>query len=388
MHNESNLKLGFLIGAGVSMPAGMPSTEDITNQVLSGERYYRHSNTIYDFFEDKLFACYVPAILEFLGWVKYDLTKFHYSEHPINYEDIYYIVEQLHDTITNEFENPAISPLIDRYRLLFQVLNEISFENNAIKALINHFDNDHEIFDKLIKESCNYIKDVVWHMLAKEVNCFKNLEVFRDIAQDSEINQFNIFSLNHDLMLEKAFESWQINYNDGFIDQKETTYSWRKNLENRKEKVRLLKLHGSINWFRYGSSEIIEKISPVPDSLERNSRPEFLVGTFNKMLHYTSVLYMSSVCEFFRSLNDISTLLVSGYSFGDKGINNIIINWLNSIEENRMIIICPEPEKTIQCARGAIQNNWSEWNRLHKIITIQSGIESVQWLDLKKEIEF
>lgn len=50
-----NNKIAFLLGSGISLRAGMPSTSDITEQVLSGEGVTFHSDGTY-YFRSPLWA--------------------------------------------------------------------------------------------------------------------------------------------------------------------------------------------------------------------------------------------------------------------------------------------------------------------------------------------
>ena len=40
-------QLSFLLGAGISIPASMPSTYDLTKQILTGENCIKHTDDIY-----------------------------------------------------------------------------------------------------------------------------------------------------------------------------------------------------------------------------------------------------------------------------------------------------------------------------------------------------
>jgi len=41
------MRLNILFGAGISLPARMPSTKEITDRILSCEKIYRHSSEVY-----------------------------------------------------------------------------------------------------------------------------------------------------------------------------------------------------------------------------------------------------------------------------------------------------------------------------------------------------
>ena len=50
-------------------------------------------------------------------------------------------------------------------------------------------------------------------------------------------------------------------------------------------------------------------------------RPEMLIGTFDKMLEYTMGIYADLFAGFRAGLRRLDILVISGYSFSDKGVN-------------------------------------------------------------------
>jgi len=239
--------------------------------------------------------------------------------------------------------------------------------------------------------------------LNKSPQNYCKLEIFKDIVTDKNISQVNIFTLNHDLVLEDAFSKWNIKYNDGFSEPINNIRYWENGLiYKKKEKVKIIKLHGSINWFRYriidgdwNNESIGIPLShdyyhtKNPDGKNQwppDGRPKILVGTFNKMLQYTSGIYTTLFTEFNRLLDDLSIILVSGYGFGDKGINSRIIEWIYLSEEKHIVVIHPKPDDLLNSARGAISNKWIRWVNSKKLLVIPSGIEEVKWPELKEKI--
>jgi len=55
-----------------------------------------------------------------------------------------------------------------------------------------------------------------------------------------------------------------------------------------------------------------------------------LVGGFNKILNYTGGVFADLFCAFRSALYRTTELVISGYGFGDKGVNRAIIEWLHS----------------------------------------------------------
>ena len=60
-------------------------------------------------------------------------------------------------------------------------------------------------------------------------------------------------------------------------------------------------------------------------------------------------------------LNAADQLAICGYSFGDKGINTVILEWFYAKpDRRRLLLIHPAHKELIKNARGAIRNRWKE----------------------------
>ena len=115
-------KILFLFGSWLSIKAEMPSTIDITNNVLNGNSIMRYSDENYCFgrpmFNSKEDE-YVTRIIEFLKTIKNELD-FYYKNFPrykLNYEDLFYNISQIYDSAT--FMNPIRKPFL--YKVCAQI---------------------------------------------------------------------------------------------------------------------------------------------------------------------------------------------------------------------------------------------------------------------------
>ena len=119
----------FLLGSGISYKAGMPSVESITNHVL-----HRCKEIVYDSsygyycFRDMVppdrhvndFG-YVRRIVEFLERLEQEITAYYTYDkeaellsREANYEDIYFLASQIHDSSIQEYDNPGGSHIIKK----------------------------------------------------------------------------------------------------------------------------------------------------------------------------------------------------------------------------------------------------------------------------------
>ena len=386
MTSSTPMRIAFLLGSGVSIPAGMPSTRCITERVLSGQGFKRYTNETYDFGDLEYPDGFVRRVLSFLNSLKDEIARYYQNKRPTNYEDLYYMATQIYDSISGEHDNPAVQPLIDKILPEMRPLL-VGKENESKKKWKFH---------ELAEETRNYIHDVVWHLLEKEPSCLDRLGCIEDACQDRRLSNVDIFTVNHDTVLEQYLSQNGIRFTDGFgepVDMDKVRY-WNPDLFERKPpRVRLFKLHGSVNWFRLrpdSGDQFIESIIRVPP-LGRmqqpvDDRPMLLIGTFNKMLQYTSGVYIVLHCQFYRSLRRTQNLIVCGYGFGDKGINTRIVEWICSSSDHKIIVIHPEPERLKSTARGAIRYKWEGLKKQNRLTIIPKRIEKTNWQEIKDRL--
>jgi hypothetical protein len=362
----------ILLGSGASAYAGMPSVERITERVLTGEHVqsiggaYRVVERLppnYDFFDQTL-----PEILRFVQTLKGLCDDYFESQakyRTTNYEDIAYVARQIDDGLTSEYENPALLPLNQRLRAEGRrTLDELS---------------------SIAAASADYIDDVVRALLGQPAGPFDHLTAVIDAVQDDAVADLTVATLNHDLVLERAFDLAGIAVSDGFEETFGTLQVWNDqfNFPHRK----LLKLHGSIDWWRYtltldgwngqctaratdGDPEHAR--GPDGELLDYPAmgRPLFLTGTFNKILSYQSGIYADQHFRFHEALIHADALVVIGYGFRDKAINSRIVAWAERPGERRMVVIHPDPARLGEGARGAIRDKWGRWRNAGLLHTL------------------
>jgi len=386
-----NHKLLFLFGSGASVAAGMPSTSQITDTAFSGAGVtYGEATYWLPAQPNENFNGEIRPIIGFLAILKKVYDRYYEGNmwRPVSYEDLYFLASQIYDSELGEYDNPAIQPLI----------NEISAE---VDPLLLPLPNRPRFYKwnlhDLANETMNYIEDVVWQMISRrDANIDGHLDFIRDASEYA--TSVDIFTLNHDLILEQVIATLGSPFSDGFGNEENNIRYWDPNLFKTGDMpTRLFKLHGSIDWYliqpRDGRQEYrfvqFQRLDPYhlpgPGGEEwltyRGHGPKLLVGTFNKILQYTSDIYSSLHCHLHESLDDSSTIIVAGYGFRDKGINTRIVQWISSSirEEKRLIIIHHDPESLVRNARPVISRNWDHWIDQGTIITVDKRVEHVNW---------
>lgn len=389
--------LAFLFGSGISIPADIPSMSKITNIILHGKGIRRHSTGTYEFGEP-LYAHanfndeYVPKVVSFLNRLKIEIDVYYLSDNnrSTNYEDLYYLSSQIHDSELGEYDNPAIQPLIDK------ILPDIkSLLVGGKKEIRKKWE-----LHQLASESCNYISDVVWHLLNKKPKKIEHLTFVKQCILNDDFQKIFIFTINHDTLLEQFFAQYGIEYIDGFGQPINNVRYWSLDLfDNANQKVHLFKLHGSINWFSFRSdaqdsdneviglpleSDIWHTKNPHGE-LQRpiDGRPLFLAGTFNKMLYYTSGIYAGIYCRYLENLRSTGMLIICGYGFGDKGVNNSIIDWIYGEPGRKMFVIHPNSKRLQKSARRAISKHWNLWIKNGLLKVIEKKVEEVTWSEIQ-----
>jgi hypothetical protein len=156
-----------------------------------------------------------------------------------------------------------------------------------------------------------------------------------------------IFTINYDLVIEKALEASEIPYFDGFVGSFEPFF-WQESVDHlakhgdlTKNWIRLWKIHGSLSWFwrfsettqshriiRIGNIGSVADIKnelviyPSKDKYD-SSRKQPFIAYFDRMRDYL--------------LSGELLFIFTGYSFSDQHINEIVFNCMR--QNNRLFVI-------------------------------------------------
>lgn len=251
----------------------------------------------------------------------------------ISYEDIANICVQL-DYNSDTLRNAALDSFTDKIRL------ELGMSD--------------EDFGFLVWNAVEWIK---W-------SCFYALGELSGKRDIEAINQFEecvlrpigcaeIVSLNHDLHLDQVLGAESI---AGFCDGAPSTFhpDYLK-----REGLRLIKLHGSIDWFSGVRGEPTKRF---PELVGQRivSGPLVLSGTISKLEDYNYGPFPWLWAEFQSALRETRRIVVCGYGFKDVGINSRVADWLTHYPEARLLILHPDPAGLINSTRneslGAIRS--------------------------------
>lgn len=381
MTNNYRHNIAFLFGAGVSIPSEIPSTKYITDRIFSGEGIVRGMAENYFYGDPKKFDYdpyqeFIPRIKIFLNLLRIELQEYYKDSNEIvNYEDIYYLLDFFRKNVYGSEKNPA-------FKYLFK-----SFES-TIKDLFSPIDpiiNDKISFERLLSETLRYIEDSVINLLSQRPNNFKGLLLLNQVVSDDIISSTDIFSLNHDTVVENFLYSNNFVFCEGFGKANDGYRFWDQSLFRLDNRINLYKLHGSVDWYYFDETSWTDRrvCKCSSEIIWREPRkPIILIGTYNKLAEYIKSIYLELFCLFYKTLNKHSTIVISGYSFGDKGINEKLFEWLLT-GNNKMIIIDPYVENLRDRMPSVLFN---EWDTNNKIVPIKEYIENYTWLRLKEHI--
>lgn len=358
--------ISFLIGSGFSIPAGVPGVSKINKKLLdlkvdsfsidpAGNAYFYESfpNSDAAYLKKTERSFFIALIQEF----KSELP----SGQEFDYEEFYDFLiksqEQYRKNQTNRFiENfkASHSNVSDSHiAYSITVLDLYAFAVRTLNQLIE-FMLDIDNFDLRSYLKFTYI-----------------------LKQLSNKYILNIHSLNHDMLFEKLVsDGLERFFSDGFTEYGSPFYGELRNYfpglkfrlryfnHEYNQKINLLKLHGSLDDYKFsyqGSNvqDIVKRIknmSTVDFYKEiKNSNNTFeylqcwieyhsffLSGVESKIDYYDYEFYNKHLfIQFKYNLQAAKVLIVIGYGFRDKKINEFIVNYYKRNKNGVMVIIDP-----------------------------------------------
>lgn len=278
-------------------------------------------------------------------------------------------------------ENRNIEEILSRLRLISEVLS-------GNEDTVSGFTQERaEYLDKTI---CSKIASVIRD---NDVTYRYHRWFATWVGQARYSKPIEIFTLNYDLLVERGLELSAVPYFDGFVGNYEG--SFRADLVDVSESdeyvtpppgwVRVWKLHGSITWTQVSDdaqSEIkrvssIEKIDPK-DTLA-------IYPSMEKYQESRRIPFVVLGDRFRRSLSIPETLcVVSGYSFSDDHINELLFNAARHNPSSEILVFCFSEIPTILLDRGKSIPNLTVLGPSKAIIGTIEG----DWDEFKESTQF
>jgi hypothetical protein len=331
-------RVAFLFGSGISRLSNAPGVCEITDALLNAG-WCDDGNLHFSPSETKSIGTAQRA-QDFLRVLKkyIDPHLRHRENRESHYEDLFSAAEQILQDETCEIVNPMIFGSVSEIQKLVMGL----YHGQATDGCPNPF-------AFLVYSATLLIRWGVFNMLWP-IKTSKGLEVLTSCAK--EVMQMDIFSLNHDLLIERQLEQTGVPFSDGFSENRGDVLRFNSSWNN-ENRVRLYKLHGSLDWYPFVFSDSLLQFAKVPRNVDphnckdnngddltpKNTVPLVLTGTTGKDRLYTVGFVGEVFRQFHARLNEHDTLICCGYGWKDKGINNYVNQWLHNSQNKRIIIL-------------------------------------------------
>lgn len=369
-------KLHFLFGSGISKSAGLPDVNTLTKDLISNSIDLNTLNNPFGSREDILYY------RKFLGWLSNYCVSLNMNN---TYEDLFFITQSIEDTINLGKDGNFLSKnLIENYK--FEFVKFLSEESLSIH------NNDFDLcFSQFIYGVNWYIKEIIVRKLSiSDQTNLEDIEKYIDILSKNDDYNYDIFTLNHDILLETILLKLslkEILLNTGFGMNNSFSI---KNFKDFPERFNIFKLHGSINWNRSkdnSGNDYIFEVKLFEDRIKSyDPSNKILIGTFNKFEAYSYGIFYDLFLEFRKSLSSTNLLFVCGYGFHDEGVNSIILEWMSKDRKNKLVIIHPNKYSLINHANVPVGWKWNEFIKEDRLIFKPKFFENIDWDDIAESL--
>ena len=299
-------------------------------------------------------------------------------------------VEDLTKDVRKIITNKAFIELLEETDNVETILNKIQQPKSLITGT--------KTFNKLTLDSVQTIEKEI----KKEL--FLKLSVDQEIEKLSKLvvwlNYINgnfqkeIFTLNYDLLLEKALENNSLPYFSGFIGNVKPFFISDSvddfsGLYVKQSWTKLWKLHGSLNFKKSKTEQIF-----IENDIKSEYENLLIYPSMDKYLSSRKAPFIAYLDRFRKYLiTNEKVLLILGYSFCDDHVNDIIINGLNNNSRLSVFAFCfndvtfkkciqvigkypnlsayTEKEKYVNMEKSEFENekNIGDFNEFIKLIT-------------------
>ena len=365
-----NLRPLVFLGSGVSRPTfGECGLVDGLTEALFQDRWVLTTAETWEPDRGHNAAYRQPPVQEFLKRLSGHVEDYYMESRGSrpNYEDLYGLAHQVSDE-DGWRDNAAVAPFrLEVRRLCVDLLPpRRSFADKPL--------------ENLARRSLDFIQKVIATQLITPER-IEGLELLRALVQNRGSQPLTICTLNHDLLVEKFLDGDRIV--DGFSPNPihEVRYFDRHEFAITDCDVKLLKLHGSINW-RVLPNDDVGIFTPADNRKDRNGepidvrqdQPKFLTGAVNRLLDYQTGIFLAQLTEFDRALEEHDLIVMSGYGWGDQGISRRLKVWASK-QDRRIVLLHEEPEN-LQAARP-LQHSFDRLVKDRRLILIRKWMKDV-----------
>lgn len=261
-------------------------------------------------------------------------------------------IEDITKKVKAEITNANFNGLLEDNDTVENILNK----TQQLKALLKSGKEINRLKEQDIIAIEKSIKKKIYGELSVEIstdNFYKLVLWLNFINRDYEKE---IFTLNYDLLVEKALERANLPYFSGFVGNVKPFFITDsvddfEGIYVKRSWIKLWKLHGSLNFVKDADDKI------YIDNTEGGSSENLLIyPSMDKYLSSRKAPYISYLDRLRKYLVDKEKIVfVLGYSFGDDHINDVIVNGLNSNHRLSLIALAYD-EDTFNKGVGLLGN--------------------------------
>ena len=300
-------ELVVLLGAGASVEAGIPDSNEMVRQVEqeTTEGKWQDCQELYRYLRSSVF--YAEGLKGVTG-----------SSVPFNIERLVNVLDEL-----RQKEGHTLYPFVGAWNPTLQDVAGAGFERV------------HELRERIVG-----VLREQWVALdeSEAADYYRGLLRF----QEEFGHALRVFSLNYDLCVEKSCEHATVQR--GFAGR---VWDWRlfDDGPNEETRIFLYKLHGSLDWSiaEDGTVSYSDSPSKIPDN-----RMALIFGTSYKLQYVDPFLFLAYQLR--RWTLEAARLVVAiGYGFMDDHINGILGQALRQDAERRLLaVVAPQSADQVQ----------------------------------------
>jgi hypothetical protein len=255
-------------------------------------------------------------------------------------------VEDLTKDVRKIITNKKFNEILDTTDNVENILNKVQ----QLKSLITGNKKINDLTIEVVQSIEKEIKKTIFEKLSvdQSIDKLSDLVVWLNFINGEYEKE--IFSLNYDLLLEKALENNNLPYFSGFIGNVKPFFIADSvddftGLYVKQSWTKLWKLHGSLNF----KKSITEQIF-----IENNIKSEYedllIYPSMDKYLSSRKAPFIAYLDRFRKYLlTSEKILLILGYSFCDDHVNDIIINGLNNNSRLSVFAFCYDDKTLNRC---------------------------------------
>lgn len=379
------MKLIVFLGAGVSVPSGLPKVDQLTEMIFHAPY---HQDLDRNFVSGRNLDAVsrktdqTPIVRAFLRCLRsFDergCKNAVYRGTP-TYEDLFSLCEAIRLWHLGLADNSILTSFVESVeRAARQIL-----EGKSRKARMKQL-------GSLAMEARRFLEAVV--VRALESHSITGLELILELAKSPAIEHLSIVTLNHDTLVEQYLGQEGIDVVDGF-GPRDGDVRWYDDriYDLNPGKVRLFKLHGSVNWREFiGKSRPAIFLGPdighIKDGQQNQLKlslrsPSFLTGV-NKATAYQRGIYADAHFRFHEVLRQCQLVVMSGYGWGDTAINWRFDTWLDQDRRNAIILLHPRPTE-IADRSPIVGSAYDYWIRNRQLLPISKWLCEASICDLE-----